>query len=318
MSGPSPTSLASSLNLRRIRAFIAVAEFKSVSEAARRLNMTPPAISKSLRELEQSLDATLLTRTQKGMFLTAAGEAFFVRAKLAVSELEQGADEIAVLKGTAHNRIVIGALPNGSQPIVPIAVANVLRKRPAMRVSIRGGSYDLLETAVRAGELDMVVGGLREGMEREGLVTEILFHDELAIIVRPDHPLMKRRKLPVNALAGHRWLLPDFESGLRERVEGAFDRANLKRPMDWLEVTPLSAMRTLVRETDYLAITTRMRVRDELDFGLLAELPVRLPGFAEPIAVVHRPTTSMSRDSILLLDEIRRTAADFARRIGPA
>ncbi len=309
------SGLTSSLNLRRIRAFIAVAEFKSVSEAARRLNMTPPAISKSLRELEQSLDAVLLSRTQQGMFLTAAGEAFFVRAKLAVSELEQGADEIAMLKGNADNRIVIGALPNGSQPIVPIAVANVLRKRPAMRVSIRGGSYDLLETAVRAGELDMVVGGLREGVEREGLVTEILFHDELSIIVRPDHPLVKRRKIPVNALAAYRWLLPDLESGLRERVEGAFDRANLKRPMDWLEVTPLSAMRTILRETDYLAVTTRMRVRDEIDLGLLAELPIPLPGFAEPVAVVHRPTSTMSRNSILLLEEIRRTGAAFAPRV---
>jgi LysR family transcriptional regulator of gallate degradation len=305
----------STLNLRRIRAFIAVAEFKSVSEAARRLNMTPPAISKSLRELEQSLDATLLSRTQKGMFLTAAGEAFLVRAKLAVSELEQGAEEIAMLKGSADYRLIVGALPNGSQPIVPIAVANLLKKRPAMRVSIRGGSYDLLETAVRAGELELVVGSLREGMEREGLVTEVLFHDELAIIARPDHPLSRRKKIPTNMLAGHRWLLPDLESGLRERVEGAFARAGLKRSIDWLEVTPLGAMRTILRETDYLAVTTRMRVLDELDLGLLAELAVSVPGFAEPIAVVHRPTTTMSRDGILLLEEIRRTAAGFAQAV---
>lgn len=313
MSGPG-TPLTSSLNLRRIRAFIAVAEYKSVSEAARRLNMTPPAISKSLRELEQSLDAVLLSRTQKGMFLTAAGEAFFVRAKLAVSELEQGADDIAMLKGGSESRLIVGALPNGSQPIVPIAVANLLKKRPALRVSIRGGSYDLLETAVRAGDIELVVGSLREGMEREGLVTEILFHDELSIIVRPDHPLTRRKKIPVETLATHRWLLPDLESGLRERVESAFERAGLKRPMDWLEVTPLSAMRTILRETDYLAVTTRMRVRDELDLGLLAELPVGLPGFAEPIAVVHRPAASMTRDGVLLLDEIRRTAAAFAPR----
>jgi LysR family transcriptional regulator of gallate degradation len=308
------SGLNSSLNLRRIRAFIAVAEFKSVSEAARRLNMTPPAISKSLRELEHSLDATLLNRTQKGMFLTAAGEAFFVRAKLALSELEQGAEEIAVLKGGTDQRIVVGALPNGSQPIVPLAVANVLKKRPSMRVSIRGGSYDTLEMAVRAGDMEFFVGGLREGVEREGLVTEILFYDELAIIARPDHPLAKRKRISVNSLPAQRWLLPDLESGLRERVESAFDRAGLKRPRDWLEVTPLGAMRALLRETDYLGVTTRMRVRDELDLGLLTELPVRLAGLAEPIAIVHRPTASMTQGGVLLLEEIRRTAAAFAHQ----
>ena len=307
------STLNSSLNLRRIRAFIAVAEFKSVSEAARRLNMTPPAISKSLRELEQSLDATLLNRTQKGMLLTAAGEAFFLRAKLALSELEQGAEEIAVLKGVADNRIIVGALPNGSQPIVPIAVAKVLKKRPSMRISIRGGGYDVLETAVRAGDIELFVGGLREGSEREGLVTEILFYDDLAIICRPDHPLVRRKKMAVNELAAQRWLLPDLESGLRERIEAAFDRASLKRPMDWLEVTQLGAMRTILRETDYLAVTTRMRVHDELEWGLLAELPVRLPGFAEPVAVVHRPAASMTEGGLLLLSAIRETAVELAQ-----
>ena len=154
------SNLNSSLNLRRIRAFIAVAELKSVSEAARRLNMTPPAISKSLRELELSLDASLLHRTPKGMLLSPAGEAFFFRAKLALSELEQGAEDIATLKGMAGNRIVVGALPNGSQPIVPIAVANILKKRPSTRFSIRGGSYDTLVTAVRAGDMELFVGVL--------------------------------------------------------------------------------------------------------------------------------------------------------------
>ena len=308
------SNLNSSLNLRRIRAFIAVAELKSVSEAARRLNMTPPAISKSLRELELSLDASLLHRTPKGMLLSPAGEAFFFRAKLALSELEQGAEDIAALKGGVDNRLVVGALPNGSQPIVPIAVANILNKRPSARFSIRGGSYDTLVTAVRAGDMELFVGVLPDRRSPEGLVTEILFHDELSIIVRPDHPLARRKKIAVAELAAQKWLLPDLGGGLRDRIEGAFDLANLKRPIDWLEVAPLGAMRTILRETDYLAVTTRMRVLDELELGLLKELSVRLPGVAEPIAVVHRPTVSMSRDGLLLLEQIRAIAATMAAR----
>jgi len=306
-------TLSPAINIGRIRAFINVAETRSVSMAAEQLNRTAPAVSKSIHELEAALGATLLIRSSRGMSLTSAGQTFLVRAKLALAELENGADEIATQTGQVQSKLVVGALPNGSQPIVSLAAARFLKQWPKVGLSIRGGSHDSLFAAVRSGDMELLVGVLPDDEGREGLVTEVLFKDELAVIVRPDHPLDGRRKLKSNELGDQKWLVPDLSGGLREKIECAFDKLKIERPSGFIEVTPLGAMRTILRETDYLAVTTRMRVRDDLEFGILKELPVKLPGSAESIAIVHRPAASMSKFARIMRDHIK----DVARAMTP-
>ncbi len=302
--------MAMTINLRRLKAFISVADARSVTEAARRLHLTPPAVTKSVRELEKELGARLFDRTPEGMQLTRCGQAFYTRSKLALAELEQGREEVSVLLRGKGARIVAGAMPDAEHPILPLAVARALQRRPDLSVGVRGGSFERLMTATRAGELDFFVGAIPQDDPPDGIVFESVYNDELIVVGRPDHPLHKRKNIKLGDLGDQRWLLPDLTTTLGQLVQASFKTAGMSWPRERIDVGPLGSMRTILRESDFIATVTRMRVREELDLRLLVMLPVSLPGTRHAVGIIRRSTEHLTPWARELLAEYRRVASE--------
>lgn len=302
-----------SISLRRLRIFVAVADHKSVTEAARALVLTPSAATKGVRELEQELGVSLLRRTADGMRLTRFGEAFYLRSKMALAEIEYGREEIAHLRGGRGGNIVIGVLPDG-HPIVPSALARFLQTHRALNVSIRGGLFEQHVEATRSADMDFFFGVALGREDIKGLVKETLCHDELVVVCRPGHPLSMRKRLTLSDLVNQRWILPTTQSPLWTVLTDVLRTADLAPPTEWVEVHAFSAMRTILSESNMISPTTRMRVDDELRLGLMTALPVNLSDARLTVSVFRRETGLLSQSARSLLTAIRRMAKDYVAR----
>ena len=301
-----------SVNFRRLRAFTTVARTRSVTEAARELNLTPPAVTKSVRELEGSVGAELFDRTSSGMILTRAGEALHLHASRSLAEIEQGLDEVSALMGGSGGRVVIGATSEASNHILPIALSQLIERRRHIDIGVHGGRHDVLARDVREGNLDFFLGIPDDGPPPPGLIVDPLYEDELRVVARPGHPLLSRPDLTLLDLADARWIRSAGNSVLDRKMRECCEASGVAYPEKAIEIDQLGAMRSMLQHSDLVATATKLRVWQELDLGLLITLPVSLPLTRHHVAVFRRDNGRLSKWAKELLRLLQQTALQLS------
>ena len=298
------------ISLRRIETFVMVAEHRNVSAAARTLNLSQPAVTKSVRELERHYGVELVHRTSDGVDLTQYGERFYRRAKLILSELQHAQDEIVSLLG-GRGSVSVGLLPNADYSLVSHGLSHYLRQHPDLRVVVREGTLDDLLRSVETGDMDFFVGSALVTRSSENLVSEVLLQDRLVIVCRPDHPLVGRPDLTFADLEGNGWVLPPRATKIHQAFDEAFQEAGLSPPKTWIEINTLAVLRSILCETDRLAIVAFSRIGVELQYGLLNVLPLNFCSDPFPIAVVRPEEGRLSPWARGFLRSLRQSAVEI-------
>jgi len=300
-----------SVNLRRLRAFVTVAHTRSVTEAARELHLTPPAVTKGVRELESELAVELFRRTSSGMLLTPAGEVFHLHAERALSEIEHGREEVRLLMGGVGGRVAIGATSEAAINVLPIALGRLIERRPQIEVSMAGGTFESLARGVRTGELDFFLGVAPVEGAGGNLTSEPLYSDELQVVARPGHPLASRDALGLADLAGYRWIQSTSDGPLTHLLRNSFAHAVVAFPENSIVIEPLSSMRAILRRTDLVAAATSVRVLEELELGQLIALPIPLPQTRHVVSIVRRDEAYLSAWAKELIALLKRIAGEL-------
>jgi len=290
-----------SVSLRRLRAFVAVAHTRSVTQAARELCLTPPAVTKGVRELETELAVELFRRTASGMLLTPAGEVFYLHAERALSEIEHGREEVRLLMGGVGGRVAIGATAEAAINVLPMALGRLIERRPQIQVSTAGGSFQSLARSVHAGELDFILGVVPAEDAGGNLRAEPLFSDELQVVVRPQHPLASRDALGLGDLAQYRWIQSTSDGPLTHLLRSSFADAGVAFPEN----------SAILRRTDLVAAATSMRVLDELELGQLIALPIPLPQTRHIVSIVRRDEAYLSGWAKELIALLKRVSGEL-------
>lgn len=297
---------AQRLNQRQLATLIAVANLHSEPRAARHLGLTQPAISASLRDLESRIGTPLFLRTKRGMLLTDSGEILVRHAKLAMRELTLTSADLDAWQGRIKGRIVIGTLPLSSSLLVPKAVDALRRRLPDVSVTILDGTYDALLEALRHGEIDLLIGALRQTAIGDDVRQERLFDDRLSVVVHRDHPLTRRDSLTLADLQHAEWIAPRAGTPARRSFEQEFLAAGLTPPDVAIETGNLSTIRTLLTGGDRVTLMSPYQVHFDLKNGQLVTLPIRLKSTRRPIGITLRrddlPTHALSTLRGLLIE----------------
>ena len=156
------------IKFRHLEAFICIARARSLKVAADSLNLTQPAVSKTLKELESILGVTLMERGRAGVQLRPEGEVFLQFAEQSTAALQNGLASITNL-GAAGGTLSVGALPSVAAQLVPRAVEIFRAGSPDTIVQIREGAHAFLTDHLRNGALDLVVGRLGRPDSMTGL-----------------------------------------------------------------------------------------------------------------------------------------------------
>ena len=292
----------------QLDALDAVVEHGNFSLAARARQLSQPSIHRSARELEQLLGVPLFEKTSFGITPTRAAEELARRTRLAFTEIQQARAEVHALGGGESGRTVIGALPLARSYLLPAALLEFTQEHPRHGVSIIEGTYEHLLAGLRSGESEVLIGALRDPVPATDVVQEHLFDDPLAIIVRAEHPLVRRRRPTAAMLGKFQWIAPRAGSPLRVHFDALLASTGFEMPSPPLECNSLAAARAFLLESDRIMLLSAHQIHYEMQAGLLVALPHPAGKVVRPIGLTLRrnwnPTSTQQR----LLEILRRIA----------
>ena len=290
----------------RVRAFVALTDQHHMPSVAKSLGITQPAVSISVRQLEDSIGVALFERTARGMLPTPAGTALALRLKRALAEIRHAVADIAALRGVTQGTVTVGALPLGRTRLLPESIAGVVAKYPGLRIATMEGSFETLAASLRAGDLDFILGALRPAAFASDLAGEPLADEELAIVAGRGHPWAGRKRIPVRDLTRARWVLPRSNTPSRMLFERALTQRGLSAPNVVVETSDLAVLRGLLSNSDLLTAISPHQLSYELEAGLLIRLPVPLHDTRRVIGITRRTDSLPSPGANLLMQEIAR------------
>lgn len=273
------------IKVRHIQGFVEIVRLKSLKRAAEALFVTQPAISKTLKELEDILGTPLLLRGRSGISLTPQGEVFLHFAETSLAALEQGIDGALRLARGERPSFTVGALPSVAARLMP-QVTEAFMQRSDVTLRIIDGPHGYLTDLLKRGQIDVVIGRLGAPEAMKGTSFTQLYNEHLTFVVRPGHPLLKDPD--IRRIVDWPVIYPPEAAairGLAERVLLAHGVGALTRR---LETVSGAFGRRYVPRSDAVWIISAGVVADELAKGQLAELPFDTEISNGPVGLMTR------------------------------
>jgi DNA-binding transcriptional LysR family regulator len=300
-----------SLKLKQLRLLVALDDLRNIGRVAASLNITQPAVSKALGELERGLGITLFERTARGVDPTVYGACLVNHARLVLGNIDVARDELRDLLSGASGKTTVGALPAVAPALLPLSLALLKQRSPGTSVVIREGTQDALLNELLQGRIDLVVGTLpgRAAQAEE----KVLFEDRFVLVTGQRHPLAGRTKLAWSDLRGYPWALPPLGSLLREPLEAAFEAHDLPIPSNHIETLSVNVICSYLQLSDAIACIREDVARHFHELGAIALLPLELPKFLGPVGMTWNPQRPLSSSTRLMMQCLEHAAASRTR-----
>src|SRR5213080_2137524 len=255
------------MDIRQLKAFVAIAESGTFTAGAVRVHVTQAAISMQIRQLENETGAQLFVRAPRRVILTEAGEKLLERAYAILREHDAALEEMAALTGAHRGRLRIGTASAGvSGRPLPQILRGLKKQHPAVEASVASGTSEQLVQHVLAGELDVAFVSLP--VEARGVQTELLSEDSLVAIASPRHQLAKQKVVSAYALAGEKLILGERGGNTRRLIDQFFAQAGVKLKVA-MELSRLAAIKRMVEADMGVGIVPLQSVLEEVGKGTL-------------------------------------------------
>jgi LysR family transcriptional regulator, regulator of abg operon len=300
------------VKLSHVRDILAVAETGSLRSASRKLGITQPTMTRSVRDIEQEFGLVLFARHSHGVTPTDAGRIFIRRALAIQTEVRRIREDLAAAAGSFTGQVSIATNFSTSLVLMPTVLPSFHKRYPHGQLRITESPYPSAEAEIISGEIDFFVGPLQDFPSKNLLTVEKLFDNQRVIIARKGHPLLSATTL--EELRDAQWIrnsILDVPSDAKMKAE--FLRAGLSDAEITIQTrSTLLSLMALVN-SDLLMITA-IQCLEFAAFGDLIEvlkLERKLP--AAPICIVRRGDLPLTPLAEAFCDMIRKAGLNYAR-----
>ncbi|WP_368667699.1 LysR substrate-binding domain-containing protein [Salipiger sp. PrR002] len=281
--------LLSKLRFRQVRCFIEVAQNGSFMAAADVLGLTQPAVSRSIRELEATLDVVLFDRSQRGAVLTVHGRKLFDAAEAAMALLTEGLQATQDMGG-ARELLRIGALPNVCGLTLPAIIEDFQEIYPRTTVRVVSGSNADLLARLRQGALDLVIGRLSNSTAMHGLSFQHLYDESIVFAVGTEHPLAQSdARADLRTLLEQPMLAPIPGTIIRQELERFLFKSGFVAPDFDIESIDAGFINKTIRASRHVVVTVEALVADARAAGEVVVLPIRDAALNGPVGLTTLP-----------------------------
>lgn len=302
------------LDSRRLRHFLAVYDLRSIGQAAEKLFITQPALSKSIRQLEEDLEIKLFDRTPLGVVPTVYGDALAQNARVIRSEMRHAETAIANLRGAVKGHVTVGVGPSVASSLMPLAAEKLRKGKPGIRLTVIEGLVDTILPALRRGELDLAVGAWPRVADSD-ITADLLIRDRVCVVAGPRHPLARKRTVELSELIEYPWVLPPESQRWRQILEETFLARGLSPPIPSVTSNSASFIRTMLLDNFSLSYLPLQSLPVRQRTSTLVALPAE--GLARDLEVTisirERAVTSPASHALIAV--LREVAADAEARI---
>lgn len=305
--------IRSNLKLSHLQLIVALDEFRHLGKVAAHMNVTQPAVSKTLAALETKLGFPLFSRTTRGMEPTEHGECLVRHANDILRRLTNVEDELRDISDGRIARVSLGVLPSAATVLVPRFIADLNRLNTDITTSVREGTMEGLVPRLRSGDVDFVVGARlsrRLGPEFEG---ELLYEDPIVVVAGPKHPLVGTPRLQWRMLGGYSMVLPTQDASTRQAIDEFLLDQGLKVPSQHLESLSTLTNIGVLQYTDSVGFMTRTLAHYFQDLGLLSVFPLQVPNATMHMGLLWMADRRKTKVHEIILDEFRSTRDQLVR-----
>ncbi len=278
------------IKFRHIQCFTEICTEQSPKRAAQKLFLTQPAISKTLKELEEIVGATLLIRNRAGVALTKQGEVFLHFAQMSLASLQQGLSGIEQVGASRKTRLAVGALPSVAARLMPAVTVELGLLAPTMELRIMDGPHGFLMDRLRVGALDLVIGRMGQPETMMGVSFTLLYEEKVEFIVRAGHPLLDDPDL--RRIRDWQVIYPPQGSAIRPAVDRFLIAHGVGDIPNRLETVSGAFGRVYTRKSDAIWIISAGVVANEIADGHLVPLPFDTSATRGPVGLMRRPDTA--------------------------
>jgi DNA-binding transcriptional LysR family regulator len=255
------------MEIKQLKAFVAIAETRTFTAGAKRVNVTQAAISMQIRQLEDEVGLQLFTRTPRRVILTEAGESLLERARMILREHDMALAEIAELGGVEKGRLRIGsASAEFTTQQLPHILQSLRDDYPNAELSVSAGTSQTLVEKILHGDLDIAFVSLP--VDNTSIITDRLFSDQIVAIAHPDHPLAAKRHISPAVLAEQKLILGERGGNTRRMIDDFFHAANL-HPNVIMELSRQEAINQMVENNLGVGTAGAKTIADEVREGRL-------------------------------------------------
>lgn len=292
------------MELKQLRHFIAVVDHGTFSRAAIETAISQPALTRSIKMLEDRLGAVLLERTTRRVALTEAGSRLYRRAKLILNEVAVA--EVDVQVGAKRAKpIRLGMAPMFAADILPNAISAFAKAHPGVEVDVKSGLFDTLADGLLQGELDLVFSNLPYASFDGSLRIDPLYDIEVVYLASADHPLSKATDIAFAALTEFPWAVIG-ETHAEDLYGYIFASRGQTRSPIQLRTNSLSLLKSLVQQPPWITLLPRHMVTGEVTRGGLAVLPVSGEPVTRRGGLLYRKASESDNTLAALANEIRK------------
>jgi DNA-binding transcriptional LysR family regulator len=276
------------MDLNLMRSFLAVADTGSITEAADRIGVSQPALTRRIQQLEAYFGAELMARGRQGAVLTETGKLVETEGRLLVGRFDQLRRQVSAHQGLEGGTVRIGGGATAVSFILPRAIAAFQEEYPGIRFQVKEAGSAEVAADVTGGRLEL--GLVTLPVQAGELELRPFVDDRIVLVARRDHPLVTGEPVAVEALAGLAFVGFEASSAIRQIIDGALRDAGVGMNVV-MELRSIPAILRMVATTGNLAFVSQMGVERQGDVGVI---PVRGLEIKRRLAVVARRGNRLS------------------------
>jgi DNA-binding transcriptional LysR family regulator len=300
------------LKLRDLDILTALIETGSMGKAANRLNISQPAVSKAIAELERTLGVRLVDRSRRGIMPTPFGLALKKRSLAIFNDLRQSVQDIDFLSDPTTGEIRIGTTEPVAVAIVSPCIDRLSRKYPRMSFHVVAGDTTRLYGELMERNIELAISRMVGPLPDE-LAAEILFYDSLAVLTSAQNPLTRRRKLTLAELMSEPWALLPPDSFFGSLVAEAFRASGHEPPCSTVVTLSEYMKNDLLATGRFLTVLPSFMLKVHRRYPPLKALPVSLPNPRMPIGIITSKNRTLTPLAQLFIETVRAIAKPMAQ-----
>jgi len=288
----------SRLRLSQVRLLAAIDDLKQLKRVAQSLNVTPPAVSKQVAEMESELGQKLSRRIGHRVEFTSAGALLARHARQVLDQLDRTRIELTELLSGTSEHIGIGAIPTIASFFLPALVHDLRARSPNTSIRLREGRFAELAPLLEDGTLDIILARDTEHRFSANFSQRVVMKDPVAVVCGQAHTLASRRGLTWKDLDGMPWILPLQGSTTAQFLENLLAQENIRPGPGSIESISLAVNASLLCTSSLLGFTPLAYIRDYVKSGRICVLPLSTAEIQHEIKIVWRsdntnPVTSL-------------------------
>lgn len=299
------------MDIRQLNHFVGVATHGSFSNAARRMHISQPALTRSVQLLEGLLQVKLFDRTPQGIELTEEGHTLFRHASLILNSVQSAQDEISASKDGGYGEVRVGLASLFSNFLVDTAVTNTSLSNDRFTASLRVGLYEDMSALLQEGLLDIVISTNTETDQNQDINFEDLCEISAVVVAGAENPLSKKKNVSLEELQQESWITLN-QPHMKAFLTSFFAQSGLMAPQSAVRTSSLEMLRSLIRQQHFVGFLPTHWISEDLKLGRLAILNAPGTPITRTAGIVTRKTTILNKGGQLLINELKKAAKEMS------